>query len=605
MHAEEIEAGKLFGAGQQFLIPLWQRHYSWERTQWDELWNDLARVLADPKSAHFVGSIVLNQLPWHGLPSEAHRYWVVDGQQRVTTMTILMCAIRDRLALLEPDEAAQAKAHASYTSQLLLNKDLQDGHISRLVLQEQDRASLDPIIAGTWTGTVSTRIERAYDFFRLKLSGKSQEELLHVMATSLKRLTAVWVTLEESDNAHRVFQTLNAGGKKLRQSDLVRNYFFLLLAEQGDEFYKTSWRKMETELGDTGLEEFFVAWSISQGHVGSMGSLFAYFQKDLRDHEASVDAVLKYGNSLVETSRLYRHILAPVDSGYGKLVKRTLTDLANWGTTPAQGLLLWLLRAENAEILSESELYACLEMVLSFVARRQLAGYEPNLHKSILASTARKLRASKLTHGDLVAFMEFVLSQGDDVRTWPSNEEITSDIRSVALYSRTRQSWTFTLLERVDRELYNNPKHAPDHIDRNKYTIEHVLPQTLTDEWISDLKKWGDNTPHRLHESRLHVLGNLTLTPINSELSNEPYAVKQPQLADDPLRLNSYFKEASTWTQTHIDERSSSLATAANAQFPAPLRGADLAAAKARFADLDDDTAGNGDATAELEQDEE
>ena len=337
--AEEIAASQLFLSGNQLQIPLWQRHFSWEKPQWAELWADLVRVRTENLASHFLGSVVLKALPWTGLPSEAKRFQVVDGQQRITALTLLICAIRDRLAQLKPDSDGRNEIMNSYTSQLLSNVNLKTEHRERLVLQEKDRNALAPIVDGGWSGAGSGGlIDQAYSFFRDRLRESDEDDLLSLFPIILAKFSAVWVTLEEGDNAHRVFQTLNAGGKKLKQSDLVRNYFFLLLGELGDSFYEHHWRSLEGDLNDRELEEFLVAWSITQGHTGGKDSLFHYFHQDLRVSEHDPNAVLEYGKTLTETAQYFRWIRQPGDAQVG-LAKQSLRDLRNWSTLPAEGLI--------------------------------------------------------------------------------------------------------------------------------------------------------------------------------------------------------------------------------------------------------------------------
>lgn len=583
--AEEISAGRLFGSDQQLLIPLWQRHYSWEQPQWAELWSDLLRVQEEGPASHFLGSVVLNALPWAGLPSEARRFWVVDGQQRVTTLTLLVCAIRDRLAQLSDSEEQRAEVQRSYTSQLLQNLNLQTTHRDRLVLQEKDAALLGPIVNGTWNGGTSSLIEKGYAYFRSQLHDAGNERLVELLSIVLVKMTAVWVTLEDGDNAHRVFQTLNAGGKKLNQSDLVRNYFFLLLGQLGNDFYSAHWRHLEGDFSSRELEEFLVAWTVSQGYTGGKDSLFSYFHKDLMQHESEPGAVLAYGMLMADAARLFRWIRQPGDATLGPATQRALVDLRKWSTLPAEGLLLWLLRRNQQGKLAAKHLAQALESVLSFMARRQVAGFQPNLHKPIFVATTRKLRsADHLVDKDTADYLRYLLSQGEDVRTWPSDETIKAVARTTPIYSTSRSAWTFSILERVNREMFENEKHAPPSLDRSKYSVEHVMPQKLTGRWVDDLLGWGVNNPNQLHESHLHVLGNLTLTPINSELSNLPFDAKREQLSDDWLRLNSEIASASTWTEHRINERSTVLAQKVCQAYLSPFTQAELSAAQARFA---------------------
>lgn len=561
------------------MVPVWQRRYSWDLRDWADLWKDLIRVQAGQAHNHFVGSFVLKAQQWSGLPSEARRYFVVDGQQRLTTLTIIIAAIRDRLARLESTDDARADTSAAYTSQLLRNLNLRDGHRQRLVLQEPDQSRLQAIVDGISPEGDDSLIGKGYRYFADQLRLTSKDEAEALLSTILVKVSAVWVTLEDGDNAHRVFQTLNAGGKPLRQSDLVRNYFFLLLDLEGDAFYNERWKVLENDLTSKELEEYFVAWSISQGYTGSKGSLFSYFQRDLSSHETSVDEIKAYGEALTSTSRLFHWIRKPEDAQLDSATKKTMIDLRNWGTLTAEGLLLFLLRARADDRLTDNDLERALEYVLSFMARRMMGGFEPQLHKSIFVATTLKVRQrSDLSGPGLVDFLRFVLSTGEDVRTWPTDDLVRQRIVSTPLYTSPRSAWVFSILERINRQLFTFEQHAPGPFERAGFQVEHVMPQKLTEDWVSDMTAWGVESPVRTHQTRLHVLGNLTLTRINAQLSNHRFEQKRAMLQDDTLRLNVPIAEALTWTEARIDERSRSLADLGLAAFASPLDADEISA---------------------------
>ncbi|MFC0360262.1 DUF262 domain-containing protein [Kytococcus schroeteri] len=585
MKAEEVQFAKLFHAdNQQLRIPLWQRHYSWEKPHWQELWSDLVRVREKGLDSHFLGSVVLEQLPWSGLPSEARGYWVVDGQQRVTTLTIVICAMRDRLAALAGSDEDAERERDSYTRQLLKNSSLNGEQAPRLVLQERDQVRLMALINNEFDGVSQGSVDGAYVFFSEKVADLDKAEIEALMKVILTRFLAVWVTLQEGDNAHRVFQTLNAGGKKLRQSDLVRNYFFLLLGAKGDEFYRSRWRALEAGLDDSALEDYMVAWSISQGYTGSKDSLFKYFQEDLRGSEHEIETVLDYGLQLTDAARMYRWLRHPNDADLQAETRTRLRDLATWRAVPAEGLVLWLLRRWRAGVMSEADLRTALDVVMSFLGRRQLAGAQPNLHKSIFVSATKRLAArSDLSGKDVPHYLRFVLSQGEEVRVWPRDEVVRAASLTVPVYSRTRSHWALVILDRINRAMFDFSKHVPE-IGRGTHSVEHVMPQTLTDEWRTELTSWGVQSPLELHESHLHVLGNLTITPINSELSNLPFGLKREKLSDDWLKVNTDVASNHVWTGSRIDERSIKLADLACRAFsPGPMTSAELHEAAARF----------------------
>lgn len=587
MKAEEIHIEYLFRAGNQYRIPLWQRKFSWGREEWEELYLDIVRVQGGQGISHFLGSVVAKQLPWKGLPSEAHPYLIVDGQQRLTTLTLLLCAIRDRLSQFVESESDAKREADEFTSQLLRNTNLAIRHQERLVLQERDKALLDPIVEQRWDGNSAGAIDHCYLYFKERLSDLDEASVNLLLSTTLSRLTAVWVMLEEEDNVHRVFQTLNAGGKQLRQADLVRNYFFLLLRDQGDEFYANHWRGMENDLGDKDLQSYLSAWTITQGYAGSDGSLFAYFQTDLRGAEHAPDAVAKYGLELCSTAVMYRWIQKPSDSPYGAKLKVTMTDLANWGTVPCAGLILLLLRWNQSGKLAEPHLEQCLEFLLSFMARRHLAGFEPNLHRSIFVTGARRLRAGEdLSSEEKVDYLKYILSSGSDLRAWPSDQEVLAASTQTPVYTNQRSKWIFTILERINRGMYQHSQHSPGVLDRGKYSVEHVMPQTLTSDWEQDLYSWGVESPGQIHQQLLHVLGNLTITPINSHLGNQRFEDKTQKLEDDSQPINQRIADSASWTEARIGERGREMAGIAVRVFEEPLSGSESAAASKKYASL-------------------
>jgi len=567
MKAEEVAAGQLFDSGQQLLVPIWQRRYTWDRQDWSELWKDLAHLQTAPAASHFIGSIVLKALPWKGLPSEAKRYWIVDGQQRAITLTVLAAAVRDRLAKLSGSDEERVAVSRAYTDQLFNNASLKEGHQARLVLQAQDASRLGPIVSGFSGGHSDAPIDRAYLYFAERIENLSAAELEDLLSIVLVRMMAVWVVLEENDNAHRVFQTLNAGGKPLRQADLVRNYFFLLLGEEGDDFYNAHWALLEADLPGRELDDYFVAWTIAQGHTGGKQSLFRYFQADLSSAEEDSDAVLEYGRLLTSTARQFQWIRKPESSPLVE-AKQPLLELQAWGTTPAEGLILLLLRKYTEDKLDDANLTKCLEFILSFVARRMLAGFEPQLHKDIFVRTAQRVQSrADLEHNDLVEFMKYVLSRGVDARSWPSTELVVARAATNAFYTAPRSHWVKSILRRAARAVDDA---VQDDVLEN-LEVGHVMPEILTSKWSDDLVDWGVEHPAGLHQSRAQTLGNLSLVANSSDLLDTDFEQAKGFFAAVGIALSGSIVESESWTDEEIDARSLDLAGRVCATYAAPL----------------------------------
>ena len=575
MKAEEVPSGKLFDSGQQLQIPIWQRRYTWDTLDWSELWKDLGHIRTTPSATHFIGSFVLKALPWRGLPSEAKRYWVVDGQQRAATLTVLVIAIRDRLARLAATDEARLMIHSDYTAQLLRNENLKAGHKDRLVPQTADASRLTQLVEGTSAELSDAPLDRAYRFFSQTIEELQAEELEELLSALLVRVMAVWVVLEDNDNAHRVFQTLNAGGKPLRQADLVRNYFFLLLGDRGDGFYNTHWRLLESDLTPRELEEFFVAWTITQGHTGGKASLFRYFQKDLASAEESATEVQDYGIRLTAAARQFQWLRKPEDCPLAE-VRPILLDLRAWGTLPAEGLILLLLRIHVEGRLAEPHLAECLRFIQSFMARRLLAGFEPQLHKDIFVRQAQRLRErGQLEHAELSSYLRFLLSSQQDVRVWPSDDLVRARVSANSLYTKSRAGWVFEILKRIEKTMSNDP--AGDSVDGSGYVVDHLMPDTLTTAWADDLTAWGVENPAGLHQSRLQVLGNLTMATAASPTSEASWPEARQMVIDTELAINTSMSGFSTWQGEDIDARTTELSEVACRTYTSPMTAQEVA----------------------------
>ena len=578
VEAREVVVQHLFQAGMQIRVPIWQRRYSWTSDQWSELWSDIERT--NEATDHFVGSVVvLQESSRRGSPNRVDRFLVVDGQQRRATLALLCAALRDQHRSLESSAADAQRTFDSYTYATLLNDRVDDDCKPKLIMQGEDNSDLVAIVDGN-PDEARGPLGDGYQFFRDKVQDFSKAECEDCLARVNDKLGIVFISLSERDNAHRIFQTLNAGGKPLAQSDLVRNYFFLLLsATEGESFYNSAWEPMERRVETAGLGSYFSAWAVGRGHSGALGSLFTQFRQDMQDVETSSKDVLKYGKELSEASKVFEWISDPVKCR-SKKIRRCLESLFLWGGKAAEALIFQVLLRFSDDELGENDAEASLELVLSFMARRFLAGYEPNLHRSIFNQITRDLQRST----DYLADLHHALSRGSERKVFPSDHQVLDGIESRQLYSGPRSRWVFSVLKAAHESSYARQKLAPS-LALETHTIEHVLPQTLTDEWKVDLKEWGEAEPVGVRDSLTHTLGNLTLTPMNSDLAQRRFVEKRQMLNDHRTPINDSIVSASSWRSTDIKQRSNELARVLIDAYIGPIEIAD----DEREADVDDE----------------
>lgn len=261
MQVRETNLKQLVQGEKQFRVPLWQRQYTWRMPDHRLLWRDIIEQysrfsdgVGSPASGHFLGSIVLSPVP--SPASGIASYLIVDGQQRLTTLMLILCAIRDAAAT--QDENAVER----YDELYLINK-FQTGEARfRLIPTQADRPSFFACVTRTPAAGAQDPIGQAYRFFRshIELLGPDEEplDLGRLAAVVVERLAVVDITTGQGDNAHRIFQSLNATGVNLTQADLLRNLVFMLLPTRAGAVYEEVWRPMERLIGFENLEVLLV-----------------------------------------------------------------------------------------------------------------------------------------------------------------------------------------------------------------------------------------------------------------------------------------------------------------------------------------------------------
>ncbi len=281
-----------------------------------------------------------------------------------------------------------------------------------------------------------------------------------------------------------------------------------------------------------------------------------------------------YGLRLTAAAKQFQWLRKPEDCPLVE-IRPILLDLRAWGTLPAEGLILLLLRCHVEGRLSEPHLAESLRYIQSFLARRMLAGFEPQLHKDIFVRLAHRLREREhLDDARLAAYLRFLLSSGQDVRTWPSDDLIRARVTANSLFTKSRAHWVFELLKHINKALGGDGGHQPN--DWSNYVVDHVMPETLTAAWADDLSQWGVENPAGLHQSKVQVLGNLSLVQAGSPTAEASWPKARQMLIDTELSLNETMPQFRTWQGEDIDARTTALTQAACEAYPAPMSTQDL-----------------------------
>lgn len=565
MKATEANLLKFLKKSPQFVIPIYQRNYSWTEEQCRQLWTDLLRAgRLEKVTAHFIGSIVYVE---RGLSNvvQQEALLVIDGQQRLTTSTLLIAALAKHFESKGLGELLETFSAKKLRNYYLLNPDEEGERHFKLLLSETDKETLLSILQGSpMPAESSTRINENYALFQ-QLIGQHEKEL-EAICQGLAKLVIVDVSLDRSqDNPQLIFESMNSTGLELSQADLIRNFILMGLEPKlQTELYKSYWRPMEKGFGQAAYAVHFDAFmrhylTAKTGEIPNVREVYTAFKAyarslkgDTRDLVADIHSYATY------------YCAIALSSESESSLKQAFHDLRELKVEVSYPFLLDAYNDYKHDRLTADELVQIVRLVESYVFRRAICAIPTNSLNKTFAGLSRTLKKNRYLESVKAAFLLM-----PSYRRFPNDEEFQRDIKLRDLYNfRSRSYWL--------RRLENHGK--KERVDVENYTIEHILPQneSLSKEWQAEL---GPEWQH-LQQTWLHTLGNLTLTGYNSEYRDFPFAFKRDQVIDkdgnpigfahSPLKLNLGLGKVTTWNEDAIKARADRLALEAAKVWSAP-----------------------------------
>ncbi|WP_438290447.1 DUF262 domain-containing protein [Streptomyces sp. HUAS TT7] len=572
VEARETTFERLIQGDNQFQIPLYQRTYSWEADNHQRLWDDLAEQAlvaagtSQASSGHFLGSLVLDPRP--PLPDTVQCWTVIDGQQRLTTLMLVACALRDHVRALDP-----GKAELIHRRYLVNEEDYGGLDVYRLLPTQADRPSYLACVDGDPSAGGNDTIGTAYRFFRAALTEHDPvgewEAIRHIEQALRRQFTLVTITAGPQDNVFRIFESLNNTGKPLSQADLLRNYVFMKLPRLGEQVYDKVWLPMQTELGPERLTT--LAWLdlILQGQARVTSSEVYQEQQRRMDKIASVEGEEGLREDLARLrclGRLLLRVFEPEREPRAE-VQDALQRLAEWGGEAHYSPALHILdQAERGKSTPEEAALA-LSYVESFLVRRMICQVGSHSVRQILATLPANLERDRPLPEAVLRYLSAPR------RGWPTDDELREAVRMNPFYWQGSSRHRAFVLRQFEKS-YAIPE--PVDFSRSWATVEHILPQRAGEAWLAALAEDASDgeRPEELHETLVHTLGNLTLTGENLRLSNHPYERKQQIFDQSALRMNREIATAPRWGRPEILARADRLADRAVLIWPAPLPGA-------------------------------
>lgn len=532
MQAKETKLQDIIEGTKQYVIPLFQRTYSWTTKEWEILWKDLIELCeAENPRTHFIGSIV--NMPTVSVPEGVAKFLLIDGQQRLTTIFILLTLLRNKARELQKQDFAE-----EINNTLLVNPYKKDNDFFKLMPTQVDRDIYKNFINGK-SNEIENQLTRAYNFFEKKLKQVPLEhEKLKKIITSY--FSVVSIVLDTDDNPYLVFESLNAKGRPLTQADLIRNYFFMRIhIDNQDEVYSSYWQPMQTALNDS-LTEYIRHYLMRDGSIIKQNDVY-YALKERVSQTNAID----YLEELQKYSVYYQRLIYPELEPEEELQKyfRRLNRIE---VTTAYPLLLNFYGNYTARKISKADFITILRTLENYLIRRFVCNIPTNQLNKIFPSVFPLLLSK---HQDNLAEGVKAILQN---RGYPKDNEFYTRFKETKFYGAgDRQIKTKLILETIE-EVFAHKEAVPF----DNLTIEHVMPQTLSEWWQNHIGEAWEET----HELFLHTIGNLTLTAYNTEMSNDDFITKKKIYNESHLELNKYFSSISSWTRTEIEKRAEALA---------------------------------------------
>ena len=572
MKATEAKLLDFLKKSPQFVIPIYQRTYSWTEKECRQLWDDIVRCGSSDKIAvHFVGSIVYIE---RGLSLVTHQesMLVIDGQQRLTTVSLLLAALAKAVAESEPfDGFSQRKIKNYY----LVNPEETGERHFKLLLSQTDKATLTALVGdGEPPQHPSIRINANFDSFK-RWIGEGKVELA-TLCRGLAKLVVVDIALtRDQDNPQLIFESMNSTGKELSQADLIRNFILMGLEPVlQTKLYEQFWRPMELDFGQEAYGTHFDGFmrhylTVMTGEIPNINAVYDAFKGHARTSRADFPDDKSHIESLVREIRDYARYFCAMALGSepDADLKLAFHDLRELKVDVAYPFLLQLYHDYKADMLSKADLLASVRLIEAFVFRRAICAIPTNSMNKTFATFTKALKKDRYFESVQAHFLGL-----PSYRRFPSDDEFRRDFQSRDLYNFRSRSYWLRRLENFGRK---------ERVAVDEYTIEHILPQNenLSPKWREALgEEWG-----RIQQTWLHTLGNLTLTGYNSDYSDRAFTEKRDMpdalekgLKQSPLKLNQGLGILETWNEDTIKARAGKLAEIGVGVWPAPKLPKDI-----------------------------
>ena len=538
----------LGGTDKRFVIPVYQRNYAWKIPQCQRLYDDLVKVITMNRENHFLGSIV----SFYNPDSYAQEYVIIDGQQRLTTISIILLALYNLLkkgTVVSKDSKLAQKIYEEY----LIDKYQPEETKIKLKPIQEDKQAFQALFDIKKEAIESSDITANYAFFKDKI--KWGELSADQLFESIRRIIIIDISLNHNDNPQLIFESINSTGLELEEGDKIRNYVFMGIPPQKQTvYYQKYWSVIEQHTKQH-LSDFLRHYlSVKQQKIPAIKKVYAAF-KEYTEQKANgdIEQILK---DMEQYAQWYEKLI------YAKTYSKNINDvLRRWKKldfTVAIPFFLEVFHIWTEDIITEAEVVELLQYIESYLFRRMICDLPTNALNKIFIALDKEITALDGSKQQYVEKLKYILENKKERTQFPTDAMFLECLTVKNIYAMSNKSKQY-ILERLENGNHLESKNIYEMLETGNCSIEHIMPQQLTTEWKTALgQDWK-----AIHEIWLHRLANLTLTAYNSSYSNKTFQQKRDMeeigLKNSGFRMNQMIAQKQKWTLQELEQRNEEL----------------------------------------------
>lgn len=530
------------GSKKRFIIPVYQRNYDWKIENCKQLYDDLIQVIKNNSKTHFFGSIVSVYEP-SGRNTE---FLIIDGQQRLTTMSLLFLAMYNLLEekiIISEDESLKDQIYEDF----LVDKYQPQEKRMKLKPIKNDQKAFSKLFNSKDDYIKDSNLTINYSYFYERI--QKQEITIDELFDAICRLEIINITLNNEDNPQLIFESLNSTGLDLSEGDKIRNYILMGLPKQKqDEYYEKYWNCIEkcTKYDVSSFIRDYL--SVKQLVIPSQKKVYINFKKYVEDSSLKIIEILE---DLLSYAKRYNILLCGKTSS--KELNSCINRLNRLETTVTRPFFLEVLRLYDENQINLNEVAEAFSITESYLFRRTICDLPTNALNKIFLLLNREIMRYDGTDSNYIEKLKFALLSKKDRARFPNDDDFSLMFTEKPIYQMNSKNKIY-ILERLENFGTLEDKDIYRHYDEGEYSIEHIMPQHLTPAWIKEL---GDSY-EEIHDTWLHRIANLTLTAYNSKYSNSTFVEKKTMkngFEDSWIRLNTYVSKKDKWTLAELRDR--------------------------------------------------